>query len=39
MFARFVCALLSFCARRFPAKYETQEPGEIIVEFTLYISS
>ena len=37
MFARFVCALLSFCARKFPAKSETREPREIIVEFTSYI--
>ena len=36
MFARFVCALLSFCACEFPAKFDTQEPGEIIVECTSY---
>ena len=32
MFAHFVCALLSFCARNFPVKYETQEtenPGKV----------
>ena len=33
---RFVCALLSFCAREFPAKSETREPGKIIVECTSY---
>ena len=38
MFARFIFALLSFHARKFPAKSETQEPGEIIVERTSYIS-
>ena len=31
MFARFVRALLSFYAREFPAKTDTQEPGKIIV--------
>ena len=31
MFDRFVYALLSFCARKFPAKYETREHREIIV--------
>ena len=36
MFARFVCALLIFCARKFHAKSETREPGEIIVECTVY---
>ena len=36
MFDRFVCALLSFCARKFPAKYEIQEPGENISDCTLY---
>ena len=36
MSACFVCALLSFCAREFPEKYETQEPGKIIVECTSY---
>ena len=36
MFARFVFALLSFCPCKFPAKSETQEPGEIIVEWTFY---
>ena len=36
MFARFVWALLSFHARKFPAKYETREPGKIIVECTSY---
>ena len=29
MFDRFVCALLSFCARKFPAKSETREPGKL----------
>ena len=37
MFAQFVYALLSFCAREFPAKYETGEPGKIIVEWTSYM--
>ena len=36
MFAHFVCALLSFSARKFTAKSKTQEPGEIIVERTSY---
>ena len=36
MFTRFVYALLSFRAREFPAKSETQEPREIIVEFLVY---
>ena len=36
MFAHFVCALLSFCAHGFPAKYDTQEPGKIIIDCTLY---
>ena len=36
MFARFVCALLSFCARDFPAKSETQETRKIVVECTSY---
>ena len=35
-FAHFVCALLSFCASKFPAKPETQETREMIVECTLY---
>ena len=30
MFARFVCALLSFCAREFPVKSETREPGKLL---------
>ena len=34
---RFFCDLLSFRARNFPVKYETREPGKIIVECTLYI--
>ena len=29
MFARFVWTLLSFCAREFPAKSETREPGTV----------
>ena len=37
MFASFVCALLSFCAREFHVKSETREPGKIIVECTSYI--
>ena len=37
MFAGFICALLSFCACKFPAKPETQEPGKIIKECTSYI--
>ena len=39
MFTRFVCALLSFCACKFPAKYETQEPRKFIVERTSYAST
>ena len=35
-FARFVCALLSFCAHEFPAKSETREPRKIIMECTLH---
>ena len=38
MFACLVCALLNFCAREFPAKSKTQEPGKIIMECTLYES-
>ena len=37
MFARFVCALLSFRARKFSAKYETREHGKIIVECASYV--
>ena len=37
MSARFVCALLIFCTREFPAKSETREPKKIIVEYTLYV--
>ena len=37
MFARFVCALLSFCAREFPEKSEIREPGKIIVECNSYV--
>ena len=29
MFARFVCALLCFRTREFPAKYETREPEKL----------
>ena len=36
MISRFVCALLIFCAREFPEKSETREPGEVIVECTSY---
>ena len=36
MFDHFVYALLSFCGRKFPAKPETQETREMIVECTLY---
>ena len=36
MFDYFVCALLSFCVRKFDAKLETQEPMKIIVEWTSY---
>ena len=39
MFARFVCALVSFLACEYPKKSETWEPGEIIVECTSYITS
>ena len=35
-FDHFVYALLSFCGRKFPAKPETQETREMIVECTLY---
>ena len=38
MFALFVCALLIFYAREFPAKSETREPRKIIVEYTTYES-
>ena len=37
MFAQFFCDLLSFRVRDFPAKSETREPEEIIVECTSYI--
>ena len=36
MFARFACDLLSFCVRNFPVKYETREPGKIVVERPSY---
>ena len=36
MFARLVYAMLSFCARKFPEKFETRVPGEIIMERTSY---
>ena len=36
MLTRFVCALLIFCVHEFPVKCETREPGEIIVEHSLY---
>ena len=39
MFARFVCTLLNFSAREFPAKSETQKPRKIIVECTSYATS
>ena len=39
MFTHFVCALLSFCAREFPAKPETLEPRKFIVERTSYAST
>ena len=39
MFTRFVCALLSFCARKFPEKYQTQELEKFILERTLYAST
>ena len=39
IFARFVCSLLSFRTRKFPAKSETREPGEIIVERTSYANT
>ena len=38
MLDRFVCSLLNFCAREFPAKSENQEPGKIIVLRTLYVN-
>ena len=37
MFTHFLYVLFSFPARKFPAKYETQEPREIILECTTYI--
>ena len=37
MFDRIVCALLSFCVRKFLAKSETQEPREITMECTSYV--
>ena len=36
MFDHFVYSLLSFCARKPPAKYKTREHTEIMVECTLY---
>ena len=36
IFARLVGALFTFCAREFPAKSETREPGENIMECTSY---
>ena len=36
IFDHFVYVLLSFCGRKFPDKYKTQETREIIVECTLY---
>ena len=33
----FVCDLLGFCARNFPEKSETREPGETILEQTSYV--
>ena len=36
MFAHLLCALLSCSARKFLAKFKTQEPGEIIAERILY---
>ena len=36
LLACFVCALLIVCAHEFPAKFESQNPGEIIVYCTLY---
>ena len=38
-FTCFVCFLLNFHARKFPAKSENQEPGGIIVELTSYLYS
>ena len=38
MFALFVCALLGFRARKFPAKPE-KNPGTFFAEWTLYSSS
>ena len=37
MFSPFVCALLIFCACKFPAKSETRESRKIIVECTSYL--
>ena len=36
MFALFVCDLLSFCARKFPAKSKIRELGKIIIECISY---
>ena len=36
IFARFVCAMLSFRVHTFPAKYETQKTGKIIMEYITY---
>ena len=37
MFTRFVCALLSFCVRKFPSKSEIQETRKLIVKCTSYV--
>ena len=37
MFARFVYALLVFCAHEFPVESETKEPREIIAYCTSYV--
>ena len=36
LFTRFFCAFFSFHAIKFPAKYETWEPGKIIMERISY---
>ena len=38
MLTHFGCALLSFCACKFPEKSKTLEPGEIIMECTSYLT-
>ena len=39
MLSRSVYELLSFCVHESPAKFETQEPKNIIMECSTYVSS